>query len=434
MRSKKAFTIFLFIIFISFTVSGQKLLNSPYARFNLGVLEPAGSFRSTGMGGISAGIRDNSSIYFLNPASYSGIDTNSFVFDFGLDYGINYLTDGSSTHLTNDLNFDHLMIGFPVTKGVGIAAGIVPFSNGYYHISEQVGAKDPGYDPITGGYLSVHTGEGSISKFFLGTGFNITKYFSAGINMTLLFGSINRLNEIDFTDYYYMLHNNNTEKIQLSGINLNYGFQAIAPLKNGLFVNAGLSYESGKNYNYREERLSYLFSAYSTLDTLSHAIDTSKAYLPGTMRAGISFGKKNKFTVGFDYKSTEWSKAVVSGTGVSFGDSRAYNFGAEYIPEKFSNYSFARRIEYRAGIHYEETYLNINGDQIRETGFSIGFGVPMTRTLSLMASRNYSKANFFFDFSRRSGPEGSSLHKENIFTAGASLNFYDFWFLKRKYD
>jgi hypothetical protein len=89
-------------------------------------------------------------------------------------------------------------------------------------------------------------------------------------------------------------------------------------------------------------------------------------------------------------------------------------------------------MEYRIGGHFEETYLVINGEQIKEYGFSLGVGVPMSRTLAKASS--LSKTNFFFDFSQRYGSDGSFLHRENIFTIGASLNLYDFWFLKRKYD
>jgi hypothetical protein len=44
-----------------------------------------------------------------------------------------------------------------------------------------------------------------------------------------------------------------------------------------------------------------------------------------------------------------------------------------------------------------------------------------------------SKANFFVDFTRRSAAT-SSLHTEDYVTFGASLNLYDWWFVKRKYD
>src|SRR4030042_6110734 len=97
MQNKPAAILFITIISTAFyNASAQKMVNSPYARFNLGTLEPAGSFRSLGMGGTGTAIRDNSSVYYTNPASYSSIDTISFLFDFGIDYGINLLSDGTT--------------------------------------------------------------------------------------------------------------------------------------------------------------------------------------------------------------------------------------------------------------------------------------------------------------------------------------------------
>ena len=426
MQNKLAASIIIYIAFFSVSVSGQKLVNSPYSRFNIGSLEPVGSFRSIGMGGVGTGIRDNSSIYYLNPASYSSIDTNSFIFDFGLDYGIYNLSDGSTHHFSDDMNFGHILLGFPVTKGLGIAVGLIPFTNGYYKITESVLFGDPEYDPVAGGYLSVHTGEGGFTKLFVGSGVNITKYLSAGINMTLIFGNIRRLNEIDFMDYYNMFHYNATEKLQIAGINLEYGTQVNVPLRDGYFINAGMSFNSGKHYNSMYESLGYLFTAYSSVDTLYHITDSTRAYLPGSLRIGLSFGKKNKFTAGFDYAQSNWSEAVISGTGQYFGDTRSYRFGAEYIPDKFSNYNFVKRMEYRVGGHIENTYLVIDGESVRQFGVSIGVGIPMRRSLS--------KTNFFFDYSRRYGSDISKLHREDIFSAGVSLNLYDFWFLKRKYE
>ena len=56
-------------------------------------------------------------------------------------------------------------------------------------------------------------------------------------------------------------------------------------------------------------------------------------------------------------------------------------FGAEYIPDKFSNYSYLKRIEYRIGGHIEDNYLIINGEQVKEYGVSVGIGLPMRRTV-----------------------------------------------------
>jgi len=425
---RNRFAAVLLLLFISspfINISGQKLVNSPYARFNLGIIEPSGSFRSQGMGGAGTALRDNSALYNKNPASYSSIDTNSFVFDFGIDYGINLLSDGSNRYKSDDINFDHMLLGFPVLKGLGVGLGITTYSNGYYSISEVIGKEDPGYDPVTGEYVETHAGKGGITKFFIGSGIRMFKYFSAGVNLNLLFGTINRTNQFDFTDYYNSYNNNSSENLDISGLNLDYGLQLELPLKNNYFFIAGASMGSGKKYKTRFEEISYRYNYYGYTDTITWSADSSKSFIPGTMRMGISFGKKNKLTAAFDYVITNWSESTLRGSEGYIADTRSMLFGIEYIPEKYSNVSFLKRMEYRLGGHIEDNYLVINGDQVKETGISLGIGIPMRRTAS--------KANFFIDFTRRSGA-GSIMHTENYFTMGASLNLYDYWFQKRKYD
>jgi hypothetical protein len=425
MRNKLITITFIFIFLYPFYASGQKLVNSPYARFNLGSLEPAGSFRSMGMGGIGIALRDNNSIYFLNPASYSSIDTNSFVFDFGLDYSMNLLNDGDSRFFSDDMNFDHLLMGFPLTKRWGVATGIVPLSNGYYKISESVLEGDPGYDPVTGEYSSLHAGEGGLNTFFLGTGINLTRNFSLGVNMKILFGQINRNNQYIFADYYNVFHDKNSEQLQMNGINLDYGVQYAATIIKDYFFNAGASFTGKRHYKSNYENLTLRYTAYGTQDTLSYSADSTKVLLPGTLRLGISFGKKNKFTAGIDYITSSWSKAKIHGNEGYLADTKSILFGIEVIPDKYSNYNFMKRIEYRLGGHFENNYLIINGEQIKEFGLGFGLGIPMPRSLS--------KTNLFFDYTRKSG-SATDLHTENYFTMGISLNLYDFWFVKRKYE
>jgi hypothetical protein len=86
MQNKLIIAIFISLFSYSSAVNGQSQINSPYSRFNLGTIESSGSYRSLGMGGVSTAIRDNSTIYYSNPASYSSLDTNSFVFDFGVEF------------------------------------------------------------------------------------------------------------------------------------------------------------------------------------------------------------------------------------------------------------------------------------------------------------------------------------------------------------
>jgi hypothetical protein len=427
MQNRLAKLFFLIFISLSVSVSAQKLIDSPIARFNLGILEPSGSFRSIGMGGVGTAIRDNNSIYYTNPASFSSFDTISFVFDFGMDYGINRISDGKSNYKSDDMNFNHLMLGFPINRRIGFAAGIIPFSNGYYNISETVAEGDPGYDPVTGGYTGYHVGGGNFSNLFAGTGIRLTKNISAGINMSMIFGQISRTNQYVFDDYYTVYHDNNSERLRLTGINLDYGFQFHLPVKKDYFFNAGVSYSAGKHCKSEYDYLSIRFTSSSVTDTLLyHPDDTSRAYIPGTLRAGISFGKNNKFTAGIDYVETKWTGAKFHEAQNYLANTRALLFGLEYIPDRFSNYSFLKRVEYRAGYHIEDNYLILNGKQVKEWGASFGIGMQLRRTRS--------RVNFFFDYTRKSLETSAVSHYENFFTMGASLNFYDFWFMKRKYE
>jgi len=427
MQNKLLIVIFISLFSFAHTASGQKQIDSPYSRFNLGALQPEGSFRSLGMGRTGTAMRDNSTVYFTNPASYSSFDTVSFVFDFGIDYGRNFISNGEGTkYSSTDIDFHHLIMGFPLAKGWGIAAGIIPVSSGYYKITQSVTSTDPGYDPNTGEYTENHDGNGGLTKIFVGTGLKIGKNLSIGANLSFLTGQLIRENSFLFSDFYSVFNNNSEEKLQLNGVNLDYGLQYTASFKNNFFINIGASMTAGANYNTKYNQLSLKFSAYSVSDTISYVPNSSlKTFIPATYRLGLSFGKKNKFTAGIDYVMSKWSSSKIPGSTGYAADIKEISVGAEYIPDKFANYSYLSRIEYRIGGHLGDNYLIINGQQLKEYGASLGLGLPM---------RTYSKTNIFIDFTSRVGSAASNLHNENYLTLGISLNLYDFWFLKKKYE
>jgi hypothetical protein len=378
------------------------------------------------MGGISTGMRDNNIIVYSNPASYSSIDTNSFSFDFGFDWALNVLKEGENRYTSNDMNFNHLVMGFPIMKGWGVAFGIAPVSYGFYNISESVAEGDSDYDPVTGPYSTNHQGSGGLSNFFAGTGVNITKNFSLGANMKIMFGILERNYSLRFEDLNDHYHNSASEKMRIRGINFDYGLQYRAKIKDNYFLNAGVSISSGKSYKSNYDYLAVRTSAYNAVDTITYISEESApVFLPATYRAGIAFGKTNKFTTGFDYASCAWSKSEIPGYSGYAADTKTYSWGLEFTPERYSNQSYLKRIEYRVGAHFGDNYLVINGEQLRELGATFGIGLPM---------RRYSRANLFVDYTRKSGSEAAGLHDERIITIGGSLNFYDFWFIQRKYN
>jgi hypothetical protein len=432
MQNKLIAISFILIFTFAFTANGQKQINSPYSRFNIGTLDPAGSFRSLAMGGTGVAMRDNNSVYYGNPASYSSFDTTSFLFDFGLDYSIIDLSDGKNKYRSDDMNFDHLFIGFPVAKGWGVAAGLIPLSNGYYNLSETVKAGDPGYDPLIGNVISTHKGDGGLTSFFVGTGVNVFRNLSAGVNFSVLFGELDRLNQFEFGDLANTFGQFNSEKLKINGINLDYGLQYTIPLKKNYFISAGISFTAEKKYRSEFTKISERFAAYAASgfspDTLSFENSRSKdsTKLPATLKVGVSFGKKDKFVIGVDYIISNWASARIQGSNGYLANSKSWLMGAELVPDKLSNSSYLARVDYRIGGHISDNYLLINGEHIKEYGVSCGIGLRL--------KTYFSKANLYFDFTKKNGNLAKGLHNENVYTVGISLNLYDFWFMKKKFE
>ena len=83
----------------------------------------------------------------------------------------------------------------------------------------------------------------------------------------------------------------------------------------------------------------------------------------------------------------------------------------------------------------EDNYLVFDGNQVKEYGFSLGAGIPLKGISKSTVYVDYiSRANFFIDFTRKSLNTSTFEHYENYFTFGISLNLYDLWFLKHRYE
>lgn len=423
--------IFLLLLIISIgQISAQKLVNSPYARFGPGTLEPAGLFKSLSMGGAATALRDPLTLNYLNPAAYSTIDTNSFIFDFGLDYRMIDLSDGVNRDISDDMNFHHITMGFPITKHSGIAFGLVPYSSGYYNISSQTLPGDPDYDPLVGETVNIHKGKGSINKFFIGAAVIPVKNLSLGVNLEFLFGSIERSNNFLFNEGSNFYNNRTSESILLRGHNFVYGVQYDIDLGEKKLLTAGVTFSAGKDYSADYENLAARYSLYTgsiySTDTLTYEAGTEiTVKLPQQLSFGLAYTVTDRMTLIADYTTTKWSDSNFPGYNQYLVDRNSFKAGISFIPNKTSNRNFLERIEYRIGGHTAKSHLVVNGEQLSEFGITFGVGLPMNRSKSMI--------NIFLGYGTRKGSFENNLHKETCFDFGISFNFYDNWFEKRKY-
>ena len=161
-------------------------------------------------------------------------------------------------------------------------------------------------------------------------------------------------------------------------------------------------------------------------DTLANN-DRRYYTLPSSLGAGISYGKANKWLVGFDYKTQDWNVFDGSQSSIpeNFAKSSKYVLGTEFTPDVTSLTNYAKRVTYRFGISYYETPYVVNGTQINDFGINFGWSLPVAR---------FSTLDFGFQVGNR-GTLDNNLIREDYFRVFFGATFNDNrWFVRPKFN
>ena len=109
---------------ISTTALAQSGTNSPYSQYGLGLLSDYGTGFNRGMNGLGLGFHEHGQINYMNPASYSSLDSLSFIFDAGFSGQLtNFKENGVKKNAKNGV-FDYVVAGFRAAKHVGVSFGV----------------------------------------------------------------------------------------------------------------------------------------------------------------------------------------------------------------------------------------------------------------------------------------------------------------------
>ena len=420
----------LLLIFVPALSFGQAATNSPYSKFGIGDHQRIMFTRSLGMGGITLGMRDPGYIDFINPASLGARDSLSFLFEFGMIGKQSELAIQGESATSRDINFKNLAMAFPVTKWLGASAGITPYSSMNYNIQSQTVEGDPEYNPDIGEIHYLYQGSGGVHLFFFGLGANVYKGFSVGVNLSYLFGNTERTRSLGFVDEENSFSTKIGEKSIIGDLGIDFGFQYTHVFKDKyeLTIGAILNSERKMSGEYESNTVNILSNP-----TGGHFVDTlefssgvkGKIQLPKNLGIGFTFAYSDKLIIGADYYWQNWSKAKFFGESDSLVNSSTLNAGLEYTPNRLSLRNYIGRISYRVGGHYSNSYLQLEGEQLRDFGISFGVGLPL--------NRNKSGLNISFVMGKR-GLKQKGLIEEKYGMITFSLNLYDRWFVKRQFD
>lgn len=409
--------------------------NSPYSRYGYGVLSDRAIGAAKSMGGISYGLRGGSTNP-SNPASYSSVDSLTFIFDIGVSYVPSRFSDGTNTQKNDNGGLDYVSMQFPIAKKLGMSIGLIPFSSVGY---------DFGSVQNSGGvnYQTNFSGTGGFNQVYLGVAYEPIKQLSVGANVSYLFGntSYNRsLNVLNVTGA-------NTEtfynKLVINALKLDFGIQYQLDLnkKNSVVIGAVFSPKVSKTG--KIETIHTIASSAGTTisaDTATYIGKNAEAEIANNIGLGFTWKHNNNILVGADVSYQDWSKAKYSlkmsdnmTNANRFNDSWRFNAGIEYAiaPEERG---FLKKMKFRGGLNFSNSYINVltNTGQIgkyREYGATIGLGLPV-RVNSYSNRTSY--INIGFEYSKLH-PNLSNMVKEEYYGITLSINFNEMWFFKNKF-
>lgn len=415
----KKITLIVVILLANFGFA-QENTASPYSFYGIGSAKFKGTNDIVNMGGISV-YADSTHINVLNPASYSNQLLTSF--QIGTTSMFYKLNAGSNTEKAKKTTFDYLVMGFPVSKKIGVSVGLLPQSAvGYRFVNDNISLNNT---------VNRYIGQGGVNKVYFGAGYKLTSKLSIGADFQYLFGSIDTESQKFETGVQYGSREIN-ESI-LSGIAFNTGLTFNTKLNSKLNFKSSLTYSPEAKLNSNNIRNVALVSIGTTGNAVAVSADTevnvadTKLNIPSKLAIGAGIGNR-KWFIGGD--------VVFSGSGsqinrfdnyanVSYENATKIAFGGFYLP-KFDSYnSYFQRITYRGGIRFENTGLVVNNTAIQDKAMSLGLGLPISGT--------FSSLNLGVEFGQR-GTVMKGLVREDYFSISLGLIFNDKWFRKTLYN
>ncbi len=416
---------------------------SPYTLYGLGNMNYTGSTSFAAMGGASIGFRNGGydlagdlKLNTTNPAALSGLPPKSLIFDVGLSgsniYSRQNSEFGQLKTSYNTFNFNNVTVGIPLAKKLGFALNVSPYSSvGYYMHTD-----DLGYLADLGIVRYYYIGEGDITEAKASVGWEPFKRFSIGAELIYLWGNINRTYEAQIVPYTGTgSYNNTTSKMvaytneKVSRVYGGFGLQYTPVVKNKSRLTIGATYRMGGKLNPRQT--DYIPSGNVYGDTVRFDKKTLATYIPQSIGVGFFFHRP-KYAIGADYIYQNWAdkNAYDDVNDVGYVNTSTYKFGMQYTPDRYSIRSFMKRVTYRVGFHYNDYYLQFQGQKLNEKAVTFGFEIPFKMM-------TVSSVNLGVELGER-GTLKKDLIRERYFKINVGVFLFgrdfDYWFEKYKYN
>ena len=304
--TQRKITIIIGLI-LSLMIIAQNNTNSPYTRYGYGQLEDDCFSRSQAMGSTSIGLRTKNSINPNNPASYSSLDSTSFIFEMGVSGLLSNFRSAGTQNTSFTGNLDYIALQSPITKWMGLSAGLIPYSYVGYNYKYTDSLKISMEDEFNV-YDKTYYGTGGISQVYLGLSVDIANHLALGVNGYYMFGNINHYKALSYNQSELTTTNTIMKaNLYIRSFNARFGLQYHETIGEKHKLNIGAIYEFRSGMNGKFEQ--------TTTGTDTLTVNSSSLFeTPSLYGGGIMYTYDDRLMIGADFTLYEYSKALYYGT------------------------------------------------------------------------------------------------------------------------
>lgn len=436
MYNKLKYTFAVCLLFTSIIANAQVTIQSPYSKFGIGNLKGSLLPQFRAMGGISTAVYTPggfSNINIQNPASYAGIHATTL--DIGMTGTLTDLRSSSQSDNSFNASLSHVALAFPVSKKSALSFGVLPYSQLGYDFKNTVQIGTTAANTKTVDYK--YTGEGGLTKAYIGYGIQFGDHLRVGANVEYLFGNLSEKRATEIVNDPGAINSYMQSKNSVGGLSFSYGAQYDIRLDNKTSLIFGYSGSSNSKINSERSNIVKQYfndangdegEAINTLDSVQNP--SSNLKLPLVHNFGISLQKNNKWLIGADYRMGKWSNLSIDNVKQGLQDTYGVSVGGQYTPDITSINGYFKRVDYRLGLSYDKTYIQISNQDIKQKSISVGLGLP----LSSFARDTFYKMNITAELGER-GTVNNGLLQEKFINIhlGFTLNDYT-WFRRFRFN
>jgi hypothetical protein len=336
----------------------------------------------------------------------------------------NEVTDQNTTQKRSIFSLSYLGLGVPLGDKGGLIAGIRARSG--------VGYTMFATDKIDPTKTYTFEGSGGASSLFIAGGYEIFKGFSLGLEAAFIFGSIEHLVTGEKEGITYDSRERSSSSLR--GIESKLGLFYTSKVGKTKNLNLGLALANNSKIKVTETSVLYtgFFSGDSEAikTTLNPVTVYGTVVNPLNTTVAIAYGNRSVWQTSFEYSfnnaQSYTGETLINNTrGVVYKNYARMSFGGYYIPKFNSLTNYFQRVVYRYGFKYENTGMEIKGEQLNDLGISFGLGLPLGKGLTHL--------NLGFEYGVK-GEVSSALVEEKYFNVRMSMSLGDKWFRKRRID